>query len=131
MFGLFAMWRTCCCVLYSRAFGSNASVRQHMRDRHGQCHICGYVGHEGDECNSVECDVCGKVIQSSSCNYAVDMNNLRVLERSHRARNMACSACGEIRFNSIASVTAHFENGICTTCANRDAAEVSVYKLVQ
>mmetsp|Transcript_14782 Transcript_14782/g.20888 ORF Transcript_14782/g.20888 Transcript_14782/m.20888 type:complete len:173 (-) Transcript_14782:203-721(-) len=66
---------------------------------------------------------CGK------CNRNFNSRNaLQQHSQVHRARNVACPICKEVRFRSGANAVQHVESGYCTGCRGRDNARHQIYK---
>lgn len=102
-------------------------------DDEDECQKCGYGDHFTHDCNALWCPEpgCGKLIQSQQNSLAGNRNNLGQHQKTHRARDLACPACGERRFGSGSAVAIHFEGGYCSSCRDKDSAEKVVYDFVK
>lgn len=103
------------CSQCSQWLSNSSFSRNQWRkgDGHSRCGDC-VAGVYWNECHE-----CSRQFQSS--------NALNMHMQVHRARNVACPCCGEVRFKSGANAVQHVESGYCRSCRGPENARRQIY----
>jgi len=76
-----------------------------------------------------DCTSGGQHYQCYECYRTFNsQNELNMHMQVHRARNVACPVCGEVRFRSGANAVQHVETGRCRGCPGVDNARNQIYQ---
>lgn len=55
-------------------------------------------------------------------------NELKMHMQVHRAKNVSCPVCGDMKFRSASNAVQHVESGYCRGCRGKDNARQQIYE---